>query len=470
MKVESNSSLNFVYSFIFDQETFEKRTDAIDKKTQKSGNNNHNIWIPQKFSEDEILSQVASYLNPSSEKHPTARLWKLNDVFDHKFGLGNRAKWLLAPKGKSEIEFAFGSVGKGNWTIQLVLFRVGVGLLTINARPKSSEVDTWLDFIHYFRYTQRSSVGIRAQRKVDKDKFEPFFPDEAGGLSKHSDGCGVLYDIISGILDSICIDNEKQWWSEVFIRKQLIPFSVIFIDKIKKDNIPLLLYQVRRIFHSHQKLYPTPQDLSLEHPDLLQYAKDQWFVFSLDGGAFVACNLPKDPFFNETLPQHLRSQYFLIFLFSLFQRFELMNISNMVTDHWIDAYDKTRLIYFKKIRDSLLDFTARGYFSQIMQRETHHLCYQKWQEKFQLERLYNEVSMEVHEMHNHLQTVQSKHLENQMNGLTVLVSIATLIVSFLGLRLIGFNWPGGISLWTAVIILLLLAIPLGIILYWRLKR
>lgn len=470
MKVESNSVVHFLYSFIFDPGTFENRIKAVDNDIKISRKSADNMWIPQKFPEDDVLSQVANFLNTPPNEHSTARLWKLNDKFDTEYGLGNRAKWFLTIKGKQEIEFQLGEVGKGKVSIQLVLFRSGVGFVTISAKPVSKDITTWLDFVHYFRYSKRSTIGIRAKRKIAKDMYEPFFPEKAGGISKHPNGEGVISNLIEAVLNSAKIGIEKTWWSEIFIPDQLIPYYNLFVDKIKTNEIPILLYQVRRIFHSRQKLHPTIHDLSLEHNDLLQYSKNQWFIFSLDGGGFVACNSPKDSFFKETLPQHLRSQYFLIYLFTLFQRFELMRISNWVSKHWLDKSDEHRLNNFKKIQESLLEFTARGYFSQIMQRENHHLCYQKWHDKFQLERLYEEVQGEVQVMNNHLQGVRSKRLEKQMNFLTILISFTTLLTSFLGLRIVGFNYPEGMSWWMPLIIVFFIALFIGFLLNWRLKR
>ena len=88
---------------------------------------------------------------------------------------------------------------------------------------------------------------------------------------------------------------------------------------------------------------------------------------------------------------------------------------------------------FERIRDRLLEFTARGYFAQVMQREHHHRVYRRWQEVFQLERIYQEVNDEVREMHEYLQTRQMRELERRLNTLSVLLGIPALVSAFLSI-------------------------------------
>ena len=160
---------------------------------------------------------------------------------------------------------------------------------------------------------------------------------------------------------------------------------------------------------------PTADDLRLDHRAIWSYAEQQWFVFSLDGGAFVAANAPGSPFFRATLPSHLNTQYFLVFLLALLQRFVLMMLSQEVARRWLphdqQASLEDRATTFARIRDRLLAFTAQGYFAQAMQQEHYHRYYRQWQETFQVARLYQEVSAEVREMHSDVDLRYRQHLE-----------------------------------------------------------
>jgi len=382
-------------------------------------------------------------------------------------GLGGSADWFLTLPQK-EIPFQLTDV-------QLSLFRVGVGFLTVSAKPKSQEIADWLDFLHSFRFIRgQRGVGLRMERRTGIDQISPFFPQPAGGSEKHPDGKGNFAEIVNAILNTAAIEGDMKggdWWQEVFVPGQLIPFATLYVDgqDISEEAISELLYRVRNFFPSERVIQPAPEDLRLDHPSLLAYAERMWFVFSLEGGAFVAINAPETDFFRRELPSHLRNEYFLLFLLTLHQRFALMSLSQQVSEHWLRGDEGERAKAFERIRDTLLEFTARGYFSQAMQREHHHRVYQRWQEIFQLERLYQEVSDEVREMHEFLQMRQSKKLEERLNFLTFVIGIPALLFGFLSINLYRITAKEeGLSIWLALS-LTVIAFVIGLI-WWRMLR
>jgi hypothetical protein len=92
-----------------------------------------------------------------------------------------------------------------------------------------------------------------------------------------------------------------------------------------------------------------------------------------------------------------------------------------------------------KLTTRLLSFTARGYFSQVMQRAHHHRCYCRWQELFLLDRLFREVSEEIQEMHNYLLMKRTEKLErlaeqqqrlNMLNWIVGLIAVPALTLTF----------------------------------------
>ena len=144
--------------------------------------------------------------------------------------------------------------------------------------------------------------------------------------------------------------------------------------------------------------------------------KNAWFTHSLDGGAFVSGDLPDTPFFRDQLPEHLHSRYYLLFLLVLHQRFALMKLSRDVAECWHADMDERKEAEQEaaviRIRSAFLLFTARGYFAQVMQQEHHHQSYRRWQETFQIERLYREVSDEVREMSRHVLERRTQRIVN----------------------------------------------------------
>lgn len=378
----SASFVNFVFPFLFEGDTFAKRVAAIKLAQWQGRERSLPVWQPDQFPEDELLPHVAGYLNPSDDTRATAQMWALEPgTLQSAAGMGGQATWWLTFP-HAEVPFTLEAV-------RLALFRVGVGFLTVRTQPATAEPTAWYDFLHYFRFVQgQRSVAVRAERSIGVNPqtrhptIGPFFPEPAGGLVQHPDGKGVFGTVLAAILRTGALSSEAEpWWGEVFVPGQLLPFAVVYGDGFPKAKAPHLLYRMRHFFHGRQEIHPAPPDLRLEHPSLLPYAAGLWFIFSLDGGAFVACDAPTTDFFRVQLPDHLGRQYFLLFLLALHQRFALMELSENVAAYWpLDGSvgdEVARERAFGEIRDRFLAFTARGNFTQVMQQEHHHRCYRR---------------------------------------------------------------------------------------------
>lgn len=443
------SFTRFVYPFSFQADQFALRVASVEAARWRSEKGEFTVWSPQPFGEDDLLPHVARYLNAPEGTPSTAQLWKLaGDALRSRSGLGSRVgPWLLTSRGRLGIPFEVTGV-------HLALFRVGVGFLTIEARPATSDIQVWLDFLHYFRFVSGSrAVEIVVERRTSRVEKTPFFPEVAGGVERHRDGKGRFDEILAALLHTGGMGgNGDAWWRDAFIPGQLMPFAALFVDRIASDEIPLLLYRLRNFFHAHQNLHPSAEDLRMEErPDSVCYANRQWFTFSLDGASFVACDPPDHPFWRSTLPDHLKDQYFLLFLLVLHQRFALMKLSDDIARHWVtgsgaNGGDDARELAFAEIRDTLLSFTARGYFAQVMQQEHHHRCYRKWQEIFQVERLYKEVSDAVQEMYGFLLMQRTQRLQQLQEAqqertrrLERLLSAAALLIGLPTLALTGLS-------------------------------
>lgn len=508
--VAENSFLLFVYPFLFDTTEFQARIAKIEEALWQVKKQAVPVWKPARFPGQDMLASVATYLNPASgSEYATAGLWKLNEKLEEVYGLGGRAEWRLRVKNE-EIPFRLGEVEENDFAVQLALFRVGVGFITVQVRPLSDDAPTWQDFLYYFRFVRgRRGVGVRARKRVgfDAEKkqpvYSPFFPEPAGGVAGHPDGDGVFDDLLNSFLRTGAFDKDsKQWWREVFVPEQMIPFAALFINDSPEDNDLELVYKARNFFHSGQGENPAPEDLRRDHPGSLPYTGRQWFSFSLDGGSFLSCDAPDTPFFSKELPKHLREQYFILFLLTLHQRFVLMGLSQQVSDNWLMRDDVTRAEAFERIRETLLEFTARGHFTQVMQRDHHHRCYRKWQEVFQVSQLYKEVRDEVREMHDYLQTKRTerirqlaeeqnreaakqalvqaererasqeraRHLEERISLLGIIIGVPALILSFLGINLIDITSKEGLLLWQAVLISIGGGAVLGAAVLWLVRR
>ena len=455
MSVDHKASFaNFILPFVFDPTTFDARVEAVDLACYPVKGNDINVWKEDRFPDEEFLPHIAKYLNPPKEAVATARIWKLNEELQNVFGLGGRAEWTMVYSG-GQIRFQFGVLGRGGVTVQLAMFRAGVGFLTARVIPLGDSLPDWLDFLHYFRFT-RGQTGVRVKaairKGIDPDIREPiyssFFPEPAGGLARlDADDTGLFIDVLIALLDRAGLEDDTgTWWRYAFIPGQVIPFAALFIDGVPEQEHQRLAYRLRNFFHSHQEIFPTKEDLRTDNDALMNYVEGQWFSFSLDGGSFIAFEAARNDFFRSTLPNHLGKQYFLLFLLVLHQRYTLRSISEDVADRCLDCADEEhRVTAFRQIQGDLLTFTARGFFDQVGQREHHHRYYRKWQEILCIEALLREVREEVQEIHAfslmrlseeieqmvEAEKKRSKRLEWFLGMIAWLIGIPALALTFL---------------------------------------
>jgi hypothetical protein len=480
-EVDSAASFTlFVYPFLFEQETFSSRARAADCVEWPGRRRHLPVWTALSFPEEDVLAHVARYLNPPADTPPTARLWGLqNDALQSPSGLGASANWSLTlPRlagQERELPIHFESV-------RLMLFGTGVGFLTICAKPQTREIADWLNFNHYFRFVRgQRGVGIRAERRTGLGQLEPFFPEPVGhAVPRQSQGQSQeTVDVVLGyLLDTVKVSGETtHWWREVFVPGQLMPFTVLYGDGLTDADMPDLVYRARNFFHGRQEIQPSVEDLELDaHPRLLRYADKAWFTFSLDGGLFLVCDAPTGTasnFWRGTLPWHLQEEYFLLFLLAMHQRFALMGLTEDVARHWVVGEQagapEEREAAFERIRDGLLVFTARGYFAQVMQREHHHRVYRRWQETFQVERLYREVSDEVEKMAEYLLLRRTERLQKTAKLLDDRLTFLGWLVTSAALGLTFVQAIGGAPWWIALLVGLL-GWTIGAVAFWIVRR
>ena len=431
MAVQPQSFIRFLYPFIFATDTCDARAALV---AAGPGDPHTKFWDNEHFPAEELLPYIADYLNPQTKTPPTAYCWRMSDGAFKRW-TGHGAEWCLSlHKGSlpTTIPFVFESV-------RLALFRGGVGLLAVDAKPTDDSMDSWFDFLHYFRFAGgHRGVHLLGKRAV---------PPEHSQHAQPFQFTGTLGQRIAELLNPLQLQGENgQWWKDIFVTGQLIPFFGLFADKIPTGDFATMAYRARNFFHSKQEMHPSNYDLSPQNPLLLEYADNQSFVFSLEGGGFLAGVTPSTPFFQETLPGHLRREYALLFMLALHQRFALTQLLLRVSAHWLHADEHQRLCEFERSRNIMLEFTARGYFTHVMQREHHHRCYSKWRETFQVEKLYEQVSSTIREMHSHLdlrqaeqmrqvveqQEGQAKRLERRISAIALLLVMPSLALNVAG--------------------------------------
>lgn len=417
------SFVRFVYPFVFKEET---PLGEIARRMQEQG------WQESSFPEGDLLPHVRDYLNATHDGEATAYLLRLPPET-----LVEKARRLISLQGGSEAD------AEALWTMhfdkraipfrlseaQFVVFRGGVAMLTLEARPESTTLADWLDFIYHCRF-YAGEAGEKQDISAPKVEYS-----------------GKQFEGIKPLIDALLQPFTDEQVENLFMYNMMLPFSALYLDgEIDDMEKRRLLYRIRLCFASWHELHPPVSELSPSHPHLLEYARDLWFTFAQQAAGFVAFNAPRDAsaFFRSDLPKRLRDRYFLLYQLALHQKFRLIHLSNGVSRNWLSGDEKERRKVFVRMRDSLLEFTARGYFAQVMHQEQHHRYYCRWREVLQLEMLYQEVSNEVREMYDYLEmrleekrTEQSEQLNRAvlwLTGATVFFALPSLVVSGLGMN------------------------------------
>ena len=478
--IDTNASFAwFVYPFSFTPETCQDRFVAIERATWPGMKPAETVWQHDTFQRTHLLRHVADYLNPPNDKIATARLFALgtNALKSPNYGLGAQVSWSLVLPHE-QIAFQIKEV-------QLSVFLVGVGFLMVRAEPESKHQEVWSSFLHFFRFIS-DQVTIQARRRVGLDKEEPFFPKPGGGLEPpHAQGVGHFDDIARGLLMTGKLQQDSEdWWQPAFAHDQTMPLAGLFIDSDQESQMSdldraTLVYRTRNYFHASQEINPSPADLCLEgDPNLLCYAKDQWFAFSQNGCAFIAFDVLDTPFFRRQLPVHLQHDYFIVYQLVLHQRFTLQTLSEDVAEHWLlggrERDEEWREVQFTRIQERFLSFTARGYFTQVMHQEHHHRAYRAMQHAFQIEQMYAEVRDEVQAMYQDLtlrRTDVSSACRTRRSGVWsgARSALARQPVSSLGRRSVWGALSSGLSVPASILVGVISAV-VGFGVQWGARR
>jgi hypothetical protein len=414
--------VRFVAPFVFARGTFTQRVMAADLASWPGGDGAAlPVWETWDIAaDDDLLPHVGKYINAPVDGRLQATVHfrqLVAEALESPHGLGGGARrpvdWRCVHGGRDD---PFTLLGAG-----LALFESGVGFLSVDIGMPLDGTDAWGNLCHYFRFTRRAgNAGVRAVR-TEGEVARPFFPDPAGGCARYrDDGLTTFSFVIEALRATVSIAGDADdWWSDVYLPHQMVPWAMVFARDVPEERIPHLLYALRHFFHSAQPVRPAPEDLRLEgNREILAYAERMWFLTNLDGGGFVACDAPMDDaFFSESLPHSLRNAYYLVFLLALHQRFALTDLSERVSATWIAGQGETlaeRQAAFSVIHDALLAFTAREMSVQVMQREQYHRCYRRWQEVFQVSALYDEVTDEVREMYEELSLLLREEQRRQL--------------------------------------------------------
>ena len=204
---------------------------------------------------------------------------------------------------------------------------MGVGFVSLEITPSSDAVPDWLDAVHFLRFYRARGPSLRPAR-----------PGGSGGP-----GTIKLEDLLGSLLAEAALDGETYPFpsspatpdrphsarvKELYVPGELLTYVALFVDGVASGERRQFLYHVLHRFRATSG--SAPGDEYNVEQWCLPYQKDQQFLNSIQGSAFIAFDAPQNPFNSQTLPAHLRATYYLLFMLALLQRFALDQVSEAV--------------------------------------------------------------------------------------------------------------------------------------------
>lgn len=319
---------------------------------------------------------------------------------------------------------------------QVGIFRLGVGFVSIELRPQSDALPDWLDTLHFLRFYGGRGRKLSSPASVAVDE----------NLR--------IEDFLGPVLAAATLDGERSSFAavgdstgprhgrrvmELYTRGEFVTYASLFVDGLVRDEQRRLLYTVLNRFRATSQAIPSEDED--ERRWYLPYQGGQQFLNSIEGSAFVGFDAGRTQFDLDTLPSHLETTYFTLFMLALLQRFALDQLSEAVAKSTGQVlagsergHARGELERITKLDGRLLDFTGRCYFVQVSQTAHHHAYYAQLHHVNQIEGRYREVTEEIHALRAHAGSRVS--VEQEHTSLRVAAALMVITCVLLPLQVI----------------------------------
>lgn len=398
----------------------------------------------------QVLPHIRELLRPDPESPVDCEyllaLGLSNDARQRRFpGRGALHLALPAAAGEGRIRFEVRDV-------ELLLFRIGVGLLVLELRVLSgadgdagpTPADLAV-FNHYFR-------RVNAEQKLPRILGLPTIDEDASGPAGDAQLEAVATrDLLRLLLAPL--GREGEHWTAL-AGDRLVPFTFALLRRLGDPGDPAAAGEIARLLFWLRRGYdlgyePAPSDCAEEgNLEVLPSFRDVVVGGSSEGAAILASE-GADPFLREGLPARARNTYFPLFLLAFQQRLAAIHfasaiaaVSRGVSGRGPGGQPSQRSI--RDLRDRLFDAIVRGWYAEVGHEPQHAAAYALWQRAFRVEGLFAEVKTEIEELDEYLHRLESERQAAVLNILTLVVTPLVLAVGFWGMN---FSQIDGVSIW-----------------------
>jgi hypothetical protein len=405
-------------------------------------------WKPLGYQSGLLLPPIRRHINVRGDGSTGTFLQLTGDAVSWLKGAdGGRIRWSMRMGPQREVPFVI----RQAYTF---MFYADITFVGLELQPCAERADDWFDLLHYARFLTDRAKPVTAECPAEGrplDTLAQIAKVAAAGSGAQPQTkaelphLGPLFDLL---VDTLRLPGEDARFEQPGVPGQLLAYPVMTLAPLSEPALAdlALVSRARGAHHARQDI--TSYGAAANTDGIMTYGRQSWFFASSEGGGFLGV-VPEgamDPkasgysFARYMLPHHARTDYLVAYIFTAFQRFALIRLSDEIAPSSIEQADVYTAIY-----ERVLNFTRRGLFAQISQSQHHHRFYKHAQAVHQVPELHDEVRQLVQAVREYQQTVDRERYERRSRAIEVLIGVVTGIV--IPMQLVAALFPDSVSKW-----------------------
>lgn len=405
---------HFLYPFVVDKNKY--------SKFLKSFIDNEQSWN-LKIHDQSVDNDLYAFFLPYMKKFlfPTL-FWDKNVIKMYKNSNANKKVSMLQKMQCITFEHNMSAIKTGKLSvyesevinfdisnIRIIMFSEGVCFLDIKTEideyGKYIDFDKVLDFNNAFRTMTPKYKGVEAKTKLKAKQI-----DDINDISK------FVHNIIKGYEND---DLEKIYYDKMFTYSYVCLAESEWQTEEDFEEIKNDFYKFQYVLDSKSSSVFNP---NLSKLDENTYSRWQYSMFGFSRESGVVLASEKEKYDITKLPYNFEKIYLYMLLLACYQRISLINFSQELLNE-----DKSKV---EKLQKQLTRFVHFTWFSQITNSEHGMDIWNRWQNAFGLQELFDEVHREYSEYYDLVVTKGQERIN------ILLVIIYVISVLFAGFQII----------------------------------
>ena len=367
------------------------------------------------------------------DAHARLRFFRLSNVGKTEpYGLGTRhLRWRFSKKNRDPIPFEIKHV-------ELVLSQDGVALLMLELTTASTAFSDWQDLTTEMRHLERvKSQSIALSTKDGSPAESPYIFQGQVPTSR---------GVVEGLLKTLHVkrtDASLHWWTaDLFSKGKLFPWLYLKMSGVTPALHQKNLWAIQNLYGSGHSALTKPSLDDVRAPLKLGAGEDCHVSYS----QVVMIHADDSVVLNtKQRISRIRSDYGLMVLMALHQRFSVVALSTLIPMAWRQRDEAHGEDLFEELEEQLIG-ASMGFVSAIHTKGRYRNFFTQLRSTWAIEASYQDVASRLREVAQYLSLKQSRrvlkqseNLEKVLRTLAIFVGAPSLLLAFLGVNLKGFT-------------------------------